>query len=86
MRRAESNLIAFLQYCCFVPSNLNTVDLQILPSNGGHYATLPTRTQVPLLEVSRTVTAEFLSSLPSQVILQCLLPTPRRVNIQYRKR
>jgi hypothetical protein len=34
--RTESNLIPFLEDCGLVLSNLDTVDLQISPSNGDH--------------------------------------------------
>lgn len=37
-------------------------------------------TKVPLLEKSCTVITDFVVSLPSQRILQCLLPNENRVN------
>ena len=85
LARSESNLIALFQYSEPPSTNLVTVDLGHDRVSGQRRCTRTKRlTKVPLLDISEIVTVERLSSTPSQVMTQCLLPASYGTQCQRR--
>ena len=75
LTRSERDLIPLFQHSEPPSTNLVTVDLRHDRVSGPRRCSITKRlTKVPLLDMSEIVTVERLSSTPSQVMTQCLLP------------